>query len=306
MNSPLFRRFPHYLAPFNEAVTPALEWDFEGCDLILRPHGGDLERVWVYLGRRDVGERLQNPRTERTAGNRIRGAYKVRRFWRAWPLESGELALLRGNFGLMRFADDALLARFELPKHAFSGALQAFEASGARLDELLGAMEADENSDLHAARRWRARQNEVWGNLIFERGTPAEFEKVLTALAQLFLDPQQSQFWVWSAKTDANGHLDFPWVFFPDIFLPRTPAQIERFTHIVSEILQSYFAVRLAPDASRGYEQMGDPTTFHLPKLSFPIPSMHEKLEAQLFLRAWLQGKTSDENIELLREILSG
>lgn len=118
----------------------------------------------------------------------------------------------------------------------------------------------------------------------------------MTALAQTFLDPQQSQFWLWECKVEEQDGVTYPWMFYHSLFDGFSPDEIRRFETIIVEILESYFAIRLAPDANRGYDERGESVYWHRPTLHFAVPTMHEKLEAQLFLRAWRAGKTAPDN----------
>lgn len=298
MNSSIFRRFPNVLEPFSpESSAPAFEWQPEGIDLLLRPPGGDLQIVWAYLGRHDLAALMQIPRRLRVSGNKVRGAFRARRLWRMWPLPSGETAFLRGEFGLLRFGNERELVRFELPKREFKTALEAFEASGERLESLFERLELDPASDWNAAKKWHYSHLSDWGNLEFGRGTPAEFERVAGALTRFFLDPNGTQgHWRWQACAWNSGErVEFGWI------CPSLARDQSR-QNAVERVMEAHFDIKLEADAWRGYDWRGDPAERLLPHLQFEAPTMHEQMEAQLFLRDWLRDKMPAGEIKALLE----
>lgn len=296
----LFRRFSNVLEPFSpESQTPAFEWEIENDDLLLRAKGSDLNIVWAYLGRRDLGMKLQKLRTQRTTGNRVRGAFRSRRLWRMWPLESGETAFLRGEFGLIRFAGERRLVRFEMPTRAFQSALQALEASEERLDSLFQQLQLDEDSDFNAARRWHEKHRDEWDSLEFQRGSREELEAILKAMAPLLLDPKQPYYWIWnpSIKPDCSL-LDLRRPFPSYILYWNKSCQIA--AERIGALMDEEFEVHMDTSRWRGYDLRGDPAGRVLPQLRFTDGTMHERMEALLSLRDFLRDKLPPEEIAAL------
>ncbi len=209
----------------------------------------------------------------------------------------GRDRVLRGEFGLLRFGNERELVRFELPKREFKTALEAFEASGERLESLFERLELDPASDWNAAKKWHYSHLSAWGNLEFGRGTPAEFERVAGALTRFFLDPNGPQgHWRWQACAWNSGErVEFGWI------CPSLARDQSR-QNVVERVMEAHFDIKLEADAWRGYDWRGDPAERLLPHLQFEAPTMHEQMEAQLFLRDWLRDKMPAGEIKALLE----
>jgi len=296
----LFRRFSNVLEPFSpESQALTFEWEIENDDLLLRPEGGDLNIVWAYLGRRDLGAKLQKPRTLRTSINKVRGAFHSRRLWRMWPLESGETAFVRGEFGLIRFAGERRLVRFEIPKGAFQNALQALEASEERLDSLFQQLQKDEDSDFNAARRWHEKHRDEWASLEFRRGSREELEALLQAMAPLFLDPKRAMFWIWTPSIKPHcALLDLRKPFSLNLLWWNTSCKVA--AERIGAIMDEEFEVHMDTSRWRGYDFRGEQAGRVLPQLRFAEATMHERMEALLCLRDFLRDKLPPEQIAAL------
>lgn len=303
-----FRRFANILEPYSpHSSAPVFEWETEGDDLLLRSKNGDLQVVWAYLGQARLGQKLQNPRTLRTSGRRVRGAFNARRLWRMWPLENGEVAFFRAEFGLLRFADDRELVEWKMPRGEFKTALDAFGASGEVVARLFERLERDQNSELHLARQWRETHRNPWATLEFRRGSHEDLEALMRAVAHLLFDPQKVSFWSWTPAifTLYRKRNSFPLAsLFPHALLEWN-ASCRSAAERICAVVEEEFEVHVESSRWRGYDWTGTPSLRRWPKLHFVEATMHEKLEAQLFLRNWLHTKIPDAELEALFKSVS-
>ena len=303
MNHPIFRRFQNILEPYSpESKAPVFEWEVEGADLLVRRQNDNVEIVWAFLGQSRLAQKFQNPRTLRTSGNKVRGAFHARRLWRMWPLANGETAFFRAEFGLLRFAGERELVEWKMPRGQFQSALEAFEASSEVVSWLFERLNADKDSDLHAARKWRDLHRDPWASLEFARGSQVELENVMRSVAHLFFDPQKIEFWSWAPSVFSLYGKENPLplkTLFPKASLEWN-SLCQNAAERIGAVIEEEFEVRVESARWRGYDSMGNPSPRRWPILRFSSPTMHERIEAQEFLREWLNGKMPDGEIKSL------
>lgn len=284
MNHPLFERFPHGLQ-----LSPDLEieWMTRGHDFFLRPLGAGVDIVWCQLNGRNIADNLGLPDRRVSAQRPLLNSWIRRSFWRFLPLENGRELALRQNFGLIRRDGDDFWLRATWRKPCSLSRDELLLGSGAAFNDIEKLLEQVAHFE-EASVLFHERQSS-WRWFCCARGDFDELQRLVGAYITLTGG---------EARCYGNGPLSMQAILRPPS--GTTPTQWKAKWHF-AELLDAHFTLRARDFTLRlhdaGGRSRGQPS-LHLQQNG--APTMHEKLEARLLLREWLDGKLSPEHLEVL------
>lgn len=280
---PLFRRFESEL---KLSFDLTIEWSRRASDFFFRPQGADTRFLWCELDRRHVADEMSDAlRIERLKKRLLKNILQ-RRVWRYWPLSEDEEFVVIPEFALFRRQGASFWLRLNWlqapPRPRF---LEEIDLSGVET-----ALEPF--AQLWSLAQAMGRTGEAqWSWLQCVRGDAEELRRSLSSYMKLSGHYLNSY---------GRGDLRFGSVLCVPHDAPDPEKQWST-RQQVADLLDQHFVLRFHPLGKRIYLRDGKPAKRPDVHIRYPRSlSPHERLEALLLWRDFLQGKLPPDEVEAL------